>query len=90
MYMYIQNKYLVTAIAGIVGVIGMCTFVAYLLLVPIGFSIISLIGTIVYLLIAFGFALWALTLASPGIAIALAVIYLFYVNYKLMRDFITK
>lgn len=75
---------ILSALAGVIGIIGMAMFIAWMLLIPAGWSILSVILNIV-VLVYMGFGAYAYgSFISFGIAACICV--LFYSNYKLMRD----
>jgi len=73
-------------VAGIAGVLGLVKFISWLLLVPMGYSAVAVIISIVGVILVFGGE--ATFYAAPifGIAMAVALGLLFWNNYKLIKD----
>jgi len=71
-------------IAGVVGCVGMFMYIAWLLIIPAGWAILSVVLSIVGLALV-GFGAFAF-LAIPSMGIALLIAILFYSNYKIMKE----
>ena len=67
-------------IASIIGIIGICGFITILLLVPLGYSILTVIFNFVFMAF-FGFDDYV---AWFGIAISCLIVVLFYYNFKIV------
>eukprot|EP01083_Nonionella_stella_P229368 811909_1 len=68
-------------VASIAGIIGICSFVAWLLLVPLGYSICIIIVNIIYMAVM-GFDYYGYW---PSVVFSALIVYLFYMNHKIMK-----
>ena len=76
--------YTVELVAGVCGIVGLCGFIAFLLFAPLGYSIISVVFSLV-IMAKVGWGSWTDWI---GIAIACSIVVLFYYNWKIVKSFI--
>eukprot|EP01083_Nonionella_stella_P165545 550965_1 len=75
---------ILSVIAGITGIVGMAMYTAWLILIPAGWAILSVIlGIIGVVMIGWGTFAYAYIFGF-GIAVLIAI--LFYSNYKIMKE----
>ena len=72
------------AVAGIIGIIGLAMYVAWLLLIPAGYAICTIILGIISMILI-GFGIYAAS-GIISILIGIAIFILFYMNWKIMRE----
>eukprot|EP01083_Nonionella_stella_P092082 257640_1 len=81
----VQN--ILSCLSGIAGVIGLIIFFSWLILVPFGWSILSIILNVV-LLILIGFGSFLAGYGGAVVAVFIAI--LFFMNWRIMRDAASK
>eukprot|EP01084_Bolivina_argentea_P157027 273641_1 len=77
----VQN--ILCCLSGVAGTVGLMMFISWLLLIPLAYSILSVILNIIVLIIL-GFGVFIAGYAGCVVAVFIAI--LFYMNWKIMRD----
>ena len=76
--------YTVELVAGVCGIVGLCGFIAFLLFAPLGYSIISVVFSLV-IMAKVGWGSWDYWI---GIAISCSIVVLFYYNWRIVKSFL--
>eukprot|EP01083_Nonionella_stella_P053249 140920_1 len=80
---------ILSCVCGVAGGIGLIMFVSWLLLIPLAYSIIAVILDII-VLILLGFSQAVGAEFVIGVIVAILIAFLFYSNWKIMRDALHK